>query len=137
MPPPSIQCHRRRRWWRLVAVLLRWGRDAEERAQEGVQALGELARAAEARGDDHAGEVLLGALQRVVDHAEGQVDDVLVHSARYNPVYEQRLDVERVNDVRQLRPDGGQVFFLSHVPNSHRKLGARQELSTDERARHG
>ena len=109
MPTRSIQGHRRRRWWRLVAVLLRWGRHPQKGAQEGVQAHGELARAAEARGDDHAGEVVLGALQRMVDHAKCQVDDVLVNPAGYNPIYEQRLDVTRINDVRQLRPERGQV----------------------------
>jgi hypothetical protein len=113
MPPPSIQPHRRRRWWWLVAALV-MGRGccAEELAEEGVQAERELARAPQARGDDHARQVLLGSFHGVINNAEGQVDNVLMKTARYNPINEQRLDIERVNDSRQLQPDSGRQFFF-------------------------
>lgn len=120
VPTPSIQPHRWWRWRRLAAALVAWGRGhAEELAEDGVQAKGEVAREAQARGNDHARQVLLGAFHGVVNNAEGEVGNVFVNTGGYNPVHEQGLQIERVNDFGQLRPDRGrQVFFSDILPIS-------------------
>jgi hypothetical protein len=119
MVAASVQPHRRRRWWRLVSVLFRRrGRHTEQLTKQCMEAKRELARAAQARGNDYSRQVLLGSFHGVVNNSEGQVDNVFMNTARYNPVYEQRLQIERINDFRHLRPDSGrQVFFFRHSAN--------------------